>query len=211
MILDVSISAGTFVYQRESDNLNDGDFVGPTYHADQLWGNSFCQALTVGLASYHFESDLSGNHEAYISYESPRTSIWPTLANGQHVSEIGRVPFRNIEWNEETRTFKGKIKWQVDFGTTWLNESEWCYTITFDDTYSFVVSGFVESDTRSPQRFGQDLVYINAAIEGKLQQWKEDANSSTGAYLDILRNWRTSGASTSTLQMLGEVAVAVLN
>jgi hypothetical protein len=28
--------------------------VRPTYHGSTVWGNTFCQSLTVGLASYHF-------------------------------------------------------------------------------------------------------------------------------------------------------------
>ena len=97
--VDASISAGAFVYQRVDE---DSSVIGPSYHRGQIWGNTFCQALTVGLASYHFMED----QQAYISYENPQTSVWPNLDNGTHVSEIGRVPFRNIQWDAVTRTFR---------------------------------------------------------------------------------------------------------
>ena len=103
--VDASISAGAFVYQRVDE---DSSVIGPSYHRGQIWGNTFCQALTVGLASYHFleGKDTNDNYQAYISYENPQTSVWPNLDNGTHVSEIGRVPFRDIQWDPVTRTFR---------------------------------------------------------------------------------------------------------
>merc|ERR1712130_656734 len=61
----------------------------PSYHSNTLWGNTFCQGLTVGLASYHFlpqnqnEEINDDAYHAYISYEHPRTSQWPPLDNGR--------------------------------------------------------------------------------------------------------------------------------
>lgn len=205
--VDASISAGAFVYQRVDD---DSSVIGPSYHRDQIWGNTFCQALTVGLASYHFME----NEQAYISYESNQTSVWPNLDNGTHVSEIGRVPFRDIQWDAVTRTFRGSIDWEHEFNTAWQNEKKWRYTIVFDETYSFVHSGLVESDTRPPHVFARDLVYINAAIEGPLHKRRREAEAnarSTGQYLDVLREWERAGASRSTMRMLGDVAMSVLN
>ena len=110
--------------------------------------------------------------------------------------------------------FRGSIDWEREFDTAWQNEKEWRYTIVFDETYSFVHSGLVESDSRPPHKFGLDLVYINAAIESQLHQRRQEAEAnsrSTGQYLDVLREWQSAGASRSTLRMLGGVAMSVLN
>lgn len=115
------------IYHRVSLDSESDDTIGPTYHANTLWGNTFCQAFTVGLASYHFMSpnnSRADNYEAYISYENPKTSQWPNLDNGEPIPP--RAHFRNIQWNEETRTFKGDILWMEDHGTsTWEGHSKW--------------------------------------------------------------------------------------
>ena len=163
-------------------------------------------------------SSNSTSYQAYISYESPRTELWPPLDNGNAIPS--RVPFRNIRWNINTRTFHGDICWVDDYDTTWMNETKWSYIIVFDPTYSFIASGSVSmSDGDRPHQFGIDLIYINAALETPLrdrmlqqQQQTTMGGQSSGAYLDIVRQWRDVGhASTATLDMLGEVAMGVMD
>ena len=158
-----SFKAGNFVYRKCNVHPHNDQKLGPVYQAEHLWGNTFCQGFCVGMASYHFlQPDSSGNYSAYISYESPRTEAWPSLDNGEPVPS--RVPFRNIQWESESRTFKAEIPWEQDYGTTWMNESLWQYEITFDQSYMFVVSGTVRRSTGEPHKFGVDLIYINAAL-----------------------------------------------
>lgn len=89
----------------------------PQYHSDQLWGNTFCQGLRVGLASYHFGlrsltgNALSGDEQeqgelepyAYISYQHPMCGQWPPLDDGSPIP--ARVYFHDISVSEidETR------------------------------------------------------------------------------------------------------------
>ena len=203
-----SFKAGNFVYRKCNQHPNNDQSLGPVYQAEHLWGNTFCQGFCVGMASYHFlEPDSNGNFQAYISYESPRTEAWPSLDNGEPVPS--RVPFRNIQWEPESRTFKGEIQWEQDYGTTWMRESLWQYEITFDQSYMFVVSGTVRRSLGEPHKFGVDLIYINAALATPLQECLQNSQS-TGGYLDIMRCWRDRGASSVTLEMLGEVAMTVL-
>ena len=161
------------------------------------------------MASYHFlEPDDDGNLQAYISYESSSTEVWPSLDNGNPVP--ARVPFRNIEWDQNTRTFKGDICWEEDYQTTWTRAGLWQYEITFDSTFMFVVSGTVSSSVREPHKFGIDLIYINAAMETPLRETLQ-TSESTEEYLGVIRSWRDDEASSSTLDMLGEVAMSVMS
>lgn len=225
----VPITVGTFVYQKITATTDDNNPLGPRYNSNTVWGNTFCQGLCVGMASYHFmntnndtDSTVSGDssnstYQAYISYESPRTELWPPLDNGNAIPP--RVPFRNIRWDVTTRTFQGDICWLDDYDTTWTNETKWSYTIVFDSTYSFISSGSVSrSRGGRPHQFGVDLIYINAALETMLrermlqQQHTAMGGRSPSAYLDIVRQWRDNGlASTATLDMLGEVAMGVMD
>jgi len=202
-----NILAGNFVYQKCNQLPGTDQPSVPSYHNTSLWGNTFCQLFTVGLASYHFlEPDSDGNYQAYISYESPKTEAWPSLDNGDRVP--ARVPFRNITFEPETRTFKGDICWEEDYGTAWMGESKWSYEIVFDPTFVFIESGTVGRSMGESHMFGVDLIYINAAIETSLRT--SLASQSTGEYFDVVREWRDSNASTGTLQMLGQVAMAVM-
>jgi len=203
----IDILAGNFVYRKCNEHPHNDQFLGPSYQANTLWGNTFCQLYSVGLASYHFlEPDSDGNCQAYISYESPKTEAWPSLDNGDKVPS--RVPFRNISWDPTTRIFKGNICWEQDYSTTWMNESKWSYEIVFDATFKFVVSGTCSRSGGESHRFGIDLIYINAALETSLRM--SLASQSSGEYLDVVRQWRDNNASTGTLAMLGEVAMAVM-
>lgn len=93
------------------------------YHGEKVWGNTFCQALKVGLASYHF----MGNSEAgaYISYEHEHTSVWPPLDNGNPIPT--RIWFVETSFDATTRTFRGKIDWEGTHQTTWQGCRWWRY------------------------------------------------------------------------------------
>jgi len=158
----IEVDVGALVYQRCNDarrspsGVGDGppSLSGPSYRLDTVWGNTICQGLCMGMASYHFlegvvDNDGSGSgFRAYISYESPRTEMWPSLDNGDAVPP--RVNFRDIRWEVDTRTFRGDICWEIDYGTTWMNESRWSYEMKFDPTYAFVESGTVVRSTGEP-------------------------------------------------------------
>mmetsp|Transcript_9258 Transcript_9258/g.13309 ORF Transcript_9258/g.13309 Transcript_9258/m.13309 type:complete len:90 (-) Transcript_9258:25-294(-) len=75
----------------------------------------------------------------------------------------------------------------------------------------FILSGTcTRSNSEEPHQFGQDLVYVNAALESVLGGIRETV-STTGEYLDVVRKWRQDGASGRTLEMLGEVSMRVLD
>jgi len=180
----------------------------PSYVANSIWGNTFCQMYTVGLASYHFDG-TAGDPLAYISYEHPHTDVWPALDNGEKVPD--RVPFRNIEWDSAERIFKGDICWEELYSTTWMGEDMWHYEIKFDPRFMFIKSGTcTRSNSEEPHQFGRDLVYVNAALESVLRGIRETV-TTTGEYLDVVRKWRQDGASGPTLDMLGEVSMRVLD
>lgn len=172
-----------FVFKRILAEGQDEDTSLPraTYHSDSLWGNTFCQAFCVGLASYHFlgPNDGTGELEAYISYEHPRTSSWPPLDNGSSVPS--RVPFRNISYDADTRTFRGDISWLEVYGTRWVGEAKWSYEIRFDPQFLYVEGGTCQRSEGHPHHeFGLDLVYVNAAIEDPLRDSIEANESSVG-------------------------------
>ena len=199
------IRPGSFVYR----NIHFQEQL-PPYIATSLWGNTFCQGYTVGMASYHFENKADEAYDdfrAFISYEHRNTSVWPDLDNGENVPD--RVPFRNIEWNPESRIFKGEICWQEDYNTTWMGEDKWYYEMKFDPKFMFIVSGTCTRSNSSEHQFGQDLVYVNAALESVLREIRKV--TTTGRYLDVVRSWRQDGASGPTLNMLGEISMAVLD
>jgi hypothetical protein len=178
----------------------------PVYQRDTLWGNVFCQAFCVGLASYHFvTSDSPSIFEAYISYESPQTFQWPSLDNGTLLPS--RVPFQNIEWVPSTRIFRGEIQWLEKFGTTWQGESVWQYEIEFDPTFMFVQSGTCTRQESSPHRFGNDLVYVNAALEDALRSFPRERLERIEDYLNRIAEHATD----STKQSLRHVIIEMQN
>ena len=136
----------------------------PTYDSEVLWGNTFIQARLIGLASYHF---ISPNEEegAYISYEHPETAFWGALDDGSPLP--ARVPFRNIEFDRESRTFRGMITWKADFGASWHGSVSWEYEMVFDAEYRRIESGgvrnFLEGNVESTRHlYGETLFYLNA-------------------------------------------------
>ena len=159
---------------RSTENENDlylqqqQDSVDPVYNKASVWGNVFCQAYQVGLASYHFEgTGENGNSSVYISYESPSTGMWPPLDNGQVLP--ARVPFRNISFDTESRTFRGHICWQEDFGTSWQGMIRWEYEMVFDHDFTCIVAGHVNSVNshnmeECMSRYGESLIYCNVKL-----------------------------------------------
>jgi hypothetical protein len=116
-----------FIYQRiNNDDCRNGQEIGPSYNGDLLWGHTFCQVFTVGLASYHFmkPNRSDDDYTADISYH-PRVEQWPNLDYREHVPS--RVHFRNIHWNKQTRTFKGDILSVEDHDTTWTGDAGYLY------------------------------------------------------------------------------------
>lgn len=147
----------------------------PAYNGTTLFGNTFCQGLKVGLASYQFLDDGT----AYISYEHPDCGRWPPLDDGTPVPS--RVQFREPQFDAQERVFRGKIKWQEDIGTSWQGCAEWIYEMKFDVEYTCILAGRVLSlaghGGDAPQEmstFGLDLIYLNAAIKDRFDAMAED-------------------------------------
>lgn len=166
---------GSILY-RQIGGLESSRASTPTYHADTIWGNTFVQALKVGLASYHFVSKTEG---AYISYEHPQCGGWPPLDDGSPVPP--RVSFRQVEWNGLENTFRGQIMWEEEYGTTWQGAQTWIYEIIFDSEYTCVISGkvrmIVNNQVHEMSTFGDILVYINAAITEKISSLEEEIDT----------------------------------
>jgi hypothetical protein len=103
--------AGAWYREVRGTTTTTGNLNGPPrYVPEQLWGNTFCHDLQVGLASYHFGMMqlAAGQQEAqpfaYISYESDACSRLPPLDDGSPIPP--RVYFHNISVHEvqETRS-----------------------------------------------------------------------------------------------------------
>jgi hypothetical protein len=103
------------VYQRPARQLIQPGCLG---RPPDRWGNGH----RTGLASYHFVA----REQAYISYEHPDCAAWPPLDNGAPVP--ARMPFDQMSWDEDSRTWTGSIEWEGRTGTTcdaacWLTHS----------------------------------------------------------------------------------------
>ncbi|GFH58857.1 hypothetical protein CTEN210_15333 [Chaetoceros tenuissimus] len=148
----------------------------PECNSQSLFPNVFMQGLTIGIASYHFVSkDGDGEEGAYISYESIKCADWPPLDNGSPVP--ARVPFEDISYDEETRTFRGTIPWQERYGTSWNGAIKWNYEMKFDSEFICIATGNVKSiraDGNSDDSFnhiyGESLLYVNGGIFNKIRQ-----------------------------------------
>jgi len=190
----------------------------PTYHGDLLWGNTFCQSLHVGLASYKFLSPEDG---AYISYENPMCARWPPLDDGTPVPS--QVYFKNMSFDDSERVFRGSIEWLQEFGTTWQGCSKWIYEIKFDTEYTCVISGGVKSvfhgnddDEQDMSTFGVDLVYINAAIMEKFETLmtndSDEEEVGYDRYVQVSQSLRSrlqrEGASIRTIATMNHVLTA---
>jgi hypothetical protein len=179
------------------------------YCKSSLWGNTFCQAFTVGLASYHFISEEEG---AYISYEHPSTGQWPNLDNGMPIPP--RVPFHGIR--VEGHTFYGTIQWQHDYATTWQRMASWEYEIHFDSEFACVLSGRVKSfssDTSEAielSRFGENLNYTNAGLHRMSQSALTSTVSAADDVTRMIQRLQDEGASSRTMWMINRMALVAL-
>lgn len=168
----------------------------PSYHSSSLFGNTFCQARMVGLASYHFISET----ESYISYEHSATAMWGTLDNG--VALPSRAPFRTVTIDAEERVFRGTISWWDDFGSTWHGIKQWDYEMHFDEQFYTILRGQVHSITVDGHRtemsvFGESLLYCNAALFDVFQGFDyRDASTK------LRESLQRQGATVRTLAML---------
>ena len=101
-------SVSTSAHNESNQDSQDGR---PQYIPDRLWGNTFCQGLRVGLASYHFgrraAQNATGEGEAtepyaYISYQHEMCGQWPPLDDGSPIPP--QVYFHNISVEEVEQT-----------------------------------------------------------------------------------------------------------
>jgi hypothetical protein len=134
-----------------NNNNNWSETAVSRYNPESLVGNTFCQSLMVGLASYHFVLDehattpstsattmtvttegqgvtttTRAGHRflaAYISYEHEHVAQWPPLDNGSPVPS--RIWFTNTSFDATTRTFRGTIDWEGTQHTTWQGDRSW--------------------------------------------------------------------------------------
>ena len=139
----------------------------PKYFKETLWGNVFFQGYKIGYASYHFLS----RDNIYISYENPSCANWPSLDDGSDLPK--QVPFRNVQWDDATNTFRGTIDWLDLYGSTWMDNASWHYEVKFDEDFVGIVSGTVDSISRTGakremSRYGEILNYANAALSPTL-------------------------------------------
>ena len=160
----------------DGSNYNE-EFSLPEYHSDTIWGNTFGQGLSVGLASYHFLQDETMG--AYISYEHERTAQWPPLDNGMPVPS--KVWFRDVDFDAEARIFRGKIDWEGDHATSWQGNRYWLYEMHFAEGFTCITSGSVKSVSHGSEQaidmsiFAEELVYINI---GLLEKYRKDTEST---------------------------------
>jgi hypothetical protein len=137
---------------------------GAVYVPDNLWGNSFLQGNTMGMASYHFarasasSSTSTSNNRgrgrgrargSFISYGNVTCSLtWPSLDDGQPIPS--RIFFEDVSWDPDTRTFRGTINWYETHGTTWQGSYSWRYHMVFDSKFLCILTGTVWSRRRPP-------------------------------------------------------------
>ncbi len=119
-----------------------------------------------------------GEGGVYISYEHDRCAEWPSLDDGSPVPF--RVPFVDISYDENRRTFRGRIPWREAYGTTWQGNAEWNYVMVFDTEFTCIISGEVamSSNDYSTSTYGETLNYYNAAIVERIRS--EASISSNG-------------------------------
>lgn len=116
------VGTGTAIlYSSGSTHGETASYEMPTFVAESVWGNTFCQGLTVGLASYHFMETIQEG--AYISYEHENALAWPPLDNGNPIPR--KIWFTEISFDAVSRIFRGKIDWYGTHGTTWQGCRWW--------------------------------------------------------------------------------------
>ena len=137
---------------------------------DTIFGQTFVQGRTPGVASYHFDSP----DDCYISYSAAP----PSWRRADGSAPPARQPFLSPAYDAATRTFTGTIDWGDNpFG----GAARWEYTMVFTehdeaDEYAFdricdgVVRTFRPDGSEEDQlsRFGRQLHYE------RLMEEKED-------------------------------------
>ena len=124
--------------------------------AKTIFGSVYVQSFTLGLASYHFDSE----GDCYISYSSPKCSIWPTLDDGSRPPV--KKPFENMNFDLESRTFKADIIWAPN---SWQGEKKWKYQMEFSENFDTICGGFV-------QRYGElDSTELQGCLTYRESLW----------------------------------------
>jgi len=125
----------------------------------------YVQGTRLGLASYWFDRDIT---KSYICYDPIECSHW-LLDNGERPPE--RKYFENASYDPATRTFRGIIRWEP---VRFHGDSMWTYTVIFNQDFTAISHGQVESEGASPRRhlYGMELVYRLAAGPGALERLK---------------------------------------
>ena len=125
--------------------------------AKTIFGSVYVQGFTLGLASYHFDSE----GDCYISYCSPKCSIWPPLDDGSRPP--AKKLFENMSFDLERRTFEGDIIWAPN---SWRGDKRWKYQMEFSENFDTICGGFVqrydELDSTEPEScstYGESLLY----------------------------------------------------
>jgi hypothetical protein len=99
-----------------------------------IFGCTYVQGQTEGLASYHFESETA----CFISYAAA-PDHW-TLDDGSRPPE--QKHFSDVSYNPLTRTFTGKIDWSPRlFG----GDQIWAYKLIFSDNFDIVCGGHIKA------------------------------------------------------------------
>jgi hypothetical protein len=97
-----------------------------------------------------------------------------------------------------------------DCGTTWEGAQKWSYEMRFDSEYTFIVSGslheFSESRSEPPASFGEDFVYVNAALPEYLGG---PAQKNRWATLSLKWNSEASGPTRDMLLAVMEGAASI--
>ena len=135
----------------------------------RLASTVWVQGLTVGLASYHFETSA-----CYISYEGEEALSFPALDDGSRPPP--RKPFVDVTLDEDALTFEGTIDWSP---TTWGGDRRWVYSMAFSSDLLTVMRGQVrafgdDGHLRRTDDFGDRLRYINADLAATIIRQRDE-------------------------------------
>eukprot|EP00934_Nitzschia_sp_Nitz4_P006107 Nitzschia sp. Nitz4//scaffold130_size63480//7477//9324//NITZ4_006239-RA/size63480-processed-gene-0.75-mRNA-1//1//CDS//3329535159//6097//frame0 len=139
------MGSGKQLYQRLDASL-DADTVIPHYHVGSLWGNVFCKRLHIGSASYHFLSPSN----SFLSYRHPACRDLPPMDDGSPLPT--KVPFRNIEWDEQKRKLSCTVEWEEEFGTSWNENVRWKLNMWFDTEFMVILKGGIQCEWCTERR-----------------------------------------------------------
>jgi RING-type zinc-finger len=182
----------------------------PTYHADSLWGNTYCQFLQVGLMSLHFGAVDSDEEETnglvYMSMEHPGMSQVPPLDNGHPLPS--RLPCRTVSWNAATRTFTGEIDWLREAQSPWQGTAKMHLNLTFDPQFMCIVSGTIRHEIHDEKgrfplmNFKTKNFYCNAAL------YRAFCDMDNLDMVGLEQRLRTEGAANGVWNQILKVATA---